>query len=306
MQVCSYTMKCDQYQFDFAKKDQSKLNELYENDALYAFFTIPKSEKYNIKISYPLALYHNDLASIQKTLWIKFILALLVLSALALFFTFYSLKPIRKALQINTEFIKDILHDFNTPITAMVLNLKMFQDEHEKKDPFIDRVSHSVDTILLLQNNLKSFLHHSPTQRYEVDIAALAKKRMHMIQNIYPKLTYTFKADNVLKKVTNAELLTRILDNLLSNAAKYNRVNGEVSLSITGETLTIKDTGKGIKNVERSLQRYYKEQDRGIGLGLHIVQKLTDELKIKINIASKIDVGTEFILDFSALDGVAK
>lgn len=86
MQVCSYTMKCDQYQFDFAKKDQSKLNELYENDALYAFFTIPKSEKYNIKISYPLALYHNDLASIQKTLWIKFILALLVLSALASFF----------------------------------------------------------------------------------------------------------------------------------------------------------------------------------------------------------------------------
>lgn len=302
MQVCSYTMSCEQYIFDFAPKDNTKLNELYEHNELYAFFAIPKSEKYNIKISYPRELYKKDLKSIRKTLWIKFVLAMFILSGFSLFFTFYSLQPIRKALQLNTEFIKDILHDFNTPITAMVLNLKMFQDKHKEKDPFIEKVSHSVNTILLLQNNLKSFLHHSPTQSQEVNIGSLAKKRLSMIQHIYPKLTYDFKADNALIKVTHNELLTRILDNLLSNAAKYNRVKGKVSVHITGDTLHIKDTGKGIKNVNKSMQRYYKEQDRGIGLGLHIVQKLTDELNIKVTIESTVDVGTEFMLDFSALD----
>ncbi len=126
------------------------------------------------------------------------------------------------------------------------------------------------------------------------------------MQNIYPKLTFTFKSDNALIKVTNDDLLTRILDNLLSNAAKYNSPKGEVTLTILGDTLSIKDTGKGIKDIDKVLQRYYKEQDRGLGLGLHIVQKLTNELNIKMTIDSQVDVGTEFILDFRALEKEGK
>jgi signal transduction histidine kinase len=301
MQVCSYTMKCVQFSFDFAPKDKTKLNELYEDTELYAFFTIPKSEKFNIKISYLKQSFVNDMKNIRETLWIKFILATLLLFGISLFFTFYSLRPIRKALKLNDEFIKDILHDFNTPITSMVLNMKMFQEE-KGKDPYIQRVSHSLDTILLLQNNLKSFLHHSPSQNVKVDIASLAKKRLNNMQNIYPKLTFTFIQHNELTKVTNEELLTRILDNLLSNAAKYNKRKGSIILTVQEDILSIKDTGKGIKDIHKVLERYYKEQERGLGLGLHIVQKLTQELNIEMNIHSKVAVGTEFILDFIFLE----
>jgi len=304
MQICSYTMECPQFNFDFETKNKYRPNELYEKTGLYAVFSIPKSEKFNIKISYPEQNYIQDMKEIRKIFWIKFTLATLLLFAIALFFTFYSLNPIRKALQLNDEFIKDILHDFNTPITSMVLNIKMFQEENKTKDPFIQRVSHSVDTILHLQNNLKSFLHHSPSQNLEVDVATLAQKRMGVMQNIYPKITFNFKATDALKKLTNDDLLTRILDNLLSNAAKYNRSNGEVNITVTGERVSIEDTGKGIKEIDKVLQRYYKEQDRGLGLGLHIVQKLTNELNIKMTIDSKIDIGTVFILDFSALEDV--
>lgn len=304
MQVCSYTMDCPQFSFDFETKNKYRSNELYGETDLYAFFSIPRSEKFNIKISYPEQNYIQDMKEIRQILWIKFILATLLLSAIALFFTFYSLNPIRKALRLNDEFIKDILHDFNTPITSMVLNIKMFQDEHKTKDPFIQRVSHSVDTILHLQNNLKSFLHHSPSQNLEVDVVALVQKRMHAMQNIYPKITFNFNASNTLKKLTNDDLLTRILDNLLSNAAKYNRTDGKVNITISGEKLSIEDTGKGIKEIDKVLQRYYKEQDRGLGLGLHIVQKLTNELNIKMTIESKIDIGTVFTLDLSALEDV--
>jgi len=300
MQVCSYTMKCVQFTFDFAPKDKTKLNELYEDTELYSFFTIPKSEKFNIKLSYPTQSFVKDIKTIRQTLWVKFILATLLLFGIALFFTFYSLRPIRKALKLNDEFIKDILHDFNTPITSMILNMKMFHEE-KGEDPNIQRISHSLDTILLLQNNLKSFLHHSPSQNVKVDIASLAKKRLDSMQNIYPKLTFTFIQHNELEKVTNEELLTRILDNLLSNAAKYNKREGTITLTIHEDILSIKDTGKGIKDIHKVLQRYYKEQERGLGLGLHIVQKLTQELNIKINIHSSVDIGTKFILDFSFL-----
>ncbi len=301
MQLCSYMMNCKQFTFDFSPKDAHKRNILYEDNGYYSYFEIPKSQKYLMKISYPAAAVQEDLSKIRRILMIKFLFATLLLLLIAFLFTLYSLKPIRTALRINDEFIKDILHDFNTPITSMVLNLKMFQQE-KGEDPFIKRVTHSVDTMLLLQNNLKSFLHHSPSQNSEVDIAALAKKRLEFIENLYPKIRFVYEKKSDLTKWTNEELLTRILDNLLSNAAKYNRPHGSVRLTITNGSLSITDTGKGIEDTQKAMQRYYKEQERGIGLGLHIVQKLANELNIALTIHSRSGKGTEVTLDFAAIE----
>lgn len=301
MEVCSYTMKCEKFIFDFSKKNKKALNQLYDNDGIHAYFKMPKSENFNLKISYPEKNFIHDLSSIKKSLLLKFILATFLLLVLALLFTLYSLTPIRKALKLNDEFIKDILHDFNTPITSMILNIKMLEEESEK-NTFIQRISHSINTIMLLQNNLKSFLQHSPSQNIEVNLALLCKKRLNFIQSIYPKLTFTYTSYNELKKVTNEESFTRILDNLLSNAAKYNKPQGTVSLTVLNETICIKDTGKGIKNLDKVWDRYYKEQDRGLGLGLSIVKKLTSALDIDIEINTQKNVGTNIILNLENLD----
>ena len=300
MQLCSYSLECEQFSFDFAPQSENILNKLYDNNGTHAYFTIPKSKKYYMKITYAADTLHADIKSILHSLWIKFILASLLLFVVALFFTFYSLNPIRKALRLNDEFIKDILHDFNTPITSMILNIKMLKDD-KGEDPSITRLTKSIDNLLRLQNNLKSFLHNSPSQSQNVDIAVLAEDRLKNIQNIYPDLAYIFQKENDLMKMTNHELLTRILDNILSNAAKYNKTNGEVRVTISNEIVTIEDTGKGIKNVDKVLHRYYKEQDRGISLGLHIVNKLCNELNIGIQIQSKINQGTKITLNFQHL-----
>ena len=300
MQLCSYSLTCEQFSFDFSPQDKNILNTLYDTNGTHAYFTIPKSKKYYMKISYAEDKIHNDIQNITQTLWFQFIIASLLLLGVALFFTFYSLNPIRKALRLNDEFIKDILHDFNTPITSMILNIKMFKDE-KGEDPYVSRLSKSIDNILLLQNNLKSFLHNSPSQSQNVDIALLAQERLKNIEHIYPKLAYIYDKQNELVKNTNHELLMRILDNILSNAAKYNKVNGEVRVTIALETVTIEDTGKGIKDVHKVLHRYYKEQDRGLGLGLHIVNKLCNELNIGMSIQSQINSGTKIILNFQHL-----
>ena len=302
MQVCSYSLDCEQFTFDFAPQSKNILNKLYDDNGTYAYFTIPKSKKYYMKIAYAENKLLTDIKDITQTLWVKFILASLLLLGVALFFTFYSLNPIRKALRLNDEFIKDILHDFNTPITSMILNIKMFKDE-KGDDPYISRLSKSIDNILLLQNNLKSFLHNSPSQNQNVDIGLLVEERLVNIRNIYPKIKFTFDKYNDLLKNTNQELLIRILDNLLSNAAKYNKPNGEVKLNIFNDILTIEDTGIGIKDVNKVFQRYYKEHDRGLGLGLHIVKKLCNELNIGMSIESEINHGTTILLNFQYLKG---
>ncbi len=300
MQVCSYTLACEDFTFDFVSKEKGKPNTLYGTDELCSYFSIPKSDKYYMKIAYPSVSFKKDMQEIITGLLVKFILATLLLLGTALFFTFYSLKPIRKALQLNDEFVKDILHDFNTPITSMVLNLKMFKEE-QGENTFAKRISHSIDTLLFLQNNLKSFLFHTPSQNSKVDIAAFANERMILMSNAYPKIIFSFSQENTLVRMTHPELLARILDNLLSNAAKYNKTNGSVTVTVRKTKVYIEDTGKGIENVEKVMHRYYKEQDRGLGLGLHIVKKFITELDIKIQIESKKEVGTTIALDFKNL-----
>ena len=300
MQVCSYTLECEDFTFDFVLTEKGKPNTLYETDELYSYFTIPKSDKFYLSITYPSASFKRDMQEIITGLLVKFILATLLLLGTALFFTFYSLKPIRKALQLNDEFVKDILHDFNTPITSMVLNLKMFKVEHGE-NTFAKRISHSIDTVLFLQNNLKSFLFHTPSQKSEIDIADFVNERMLLTANAYPKVNFSCARNNALVKVTHPEMLARIFDNLLSNAAKYNKTKGSVTVTVNHTKVFIEDTGKGIEDVEKVIHRYYKEQERGLGLGLHIVQKLITELDIQMKIVSQKGQGTTITLDFKNL-----
>jgi len=220
-----------------------------------------------------------------------------LLFCIAIVFTLYSLKPIRKALKLNDEFIKDILHDFNTPISAMILNISMF-NRAKGEDAYIKRVSQSINTMVLLQENLKTFLHQSPSQTSLVDVAKLVQERVALIASLYPKMNFIYKELSPFMVMSNKDLLTRIFDNLLTNASKYNKPNGSVIVMVSNYHITIQDTGKGIKDVKKVLQRYYREQERGLGLGLHIVQKLTQELNIELQITSEVKVGTAVSLRF--------
>ena len=298
MEVCSYTLKCERYKIGFAPKDKSHLQRLYEDKGLYAFFRLPKSKKYHMRLFYDNKRYEEDRAKILKELGAKFILSTFLLFGVAFLLTLYSLKPLRKALKVNDEFIKDVLHDFNTPITSMVLNLSML-DKKEQENPFVKRVSQGLDTIVLLQNNLKAFLASSPSHNSRVDVALVAKERLEFMATLYTNISFVYEKKSALIKVTNQDLIIRIFDNLLSNAAKYNRPKGEVKLTINRNLVSIKDTGKGIHDTSKVLERYYTEQERGLGIGLHVVNKLNQELGIVMSIESKVGVGTKITLDFS-------
>jgi signal transduction histidine kinase len=59
---------------------------------------------------------------------------------------------------------------------------------------------------------------------------------------------------------TNKDAFTRILDNLLSNAGKYNIANGNVNIVLQGSTLTIQDTGKALNTLRKCLTDIIKNK----------------------------------------------
>lgn len=302
MKLCSFDLKCTQFEIDFAPLNTDNLYKLFKDDTgLYAFFSIPRSETYAMKLTLSSERYEAQLQSIQRQLTTSYMIGILAIALVSALFSLYALYPLKKALRLTEEFSKDILHDFNTPLAALRLNVRMLQcpPSEAKK---IKRIEQSIETILALQENLRSYLEEHQLQKEPFGLYPLVQERIALIQKIYPDITFALQGGQ-MELLTNRDALTRILDNLLSNAAKYNRENGHVSVLIDTETsrLQIEDTGKGIASVDRVFERFYKEQERGLGIGLHIVKKLCDAMDISIALSSKPGIGTLFTLDLRKL-----
>jgi len=291
MKLCAYTVQCEGLKTDFVEKEKGKEeNILYKQGDFYSYFKVPTVEKYLMEVIYPKEQYLVRVEEIKRTIYHKFFFYSLFAALVALLFSLYAFMPLRKALRMNEEFVKDILHDFNTPISSMRINLKLFKREIGENQK-IERLENNIETILSLQDNLQIFLKSIPAQTEEFNLKELLEKRIRYFKILYPDIDYILSMEKVSLQ-TNKDAMTRILDNLLSNAGKYNKAQGKVSVYFREKILYIEDTGKGIKDPSRIFERYYKEQDRGIGIGLHIVKKLCDELHIAIRVKSREYEGT--------------
>lgn len=300
MRLCSFSLQCDEFQLDFAPLKKYELYKLYKNEhEISAYFSIPNSTKNALKIYLPQKKYMQEIDALEKKLVWKFFTVLFVIAILSLLFALYALSPLRRALHLTEEFIKDILHDFNTPLATLRLNVSMLKNEIGENSK-ITRIETSVQNILNLQSNLRAYLHSHAAQKELFSLKTLLLQRVSLIDNNYKDISFEITLPDIQLN-TNKDSFTRIIDNLLSNAAKYNKKNGKVLIRYEDGILKIEDTGKGIKNPKRVFERFYKEQERGIGIGLHIVKKLCEELGIKITLLSKVGVGTEFSLNLNAL-----
>ncbi|MCU7373924.1 ATP-binding protein [Paucibacter sp. O1-1] len=110
--------------------------------------------------------------------------------------------------------------------------------------------------------------------------------------------------------VSDGKRLRQVLSNLLSNAIKYNRPGGHVRarLSLRQDQLHIEveDTGVGLTAAQQAqlfqpFNRLGRERDshvQGTGLGLVIVKQMIDALRGHIQVRSRPDVGTTFVVEW--------
>ncbi len=271
-------------------KDVTQLYKLFiKKGEIYAYFDIPTSKKNVLKIIYPHKKYQKKFAKIKsRSLW-YFLISSFILLLLSIFYSFYTIRPIKKALNIMEMFLKDIIHDLNTPVSSIFLNLNILKRKSSPKA--IERIELSAKNIGSLYSNLESLIKDAKIKNEQIDLESFIKERVNYFSYIYPNIKFetTIKA-----KTINTSLVefSRIVNNLISNACKYNRENGFVKIYIDSKKLIIEDSGVGIKNPKKVFERFYKESDRGLGLGLNIVKKLIDTLGYKIEIKSKVGVGT--------------
>jgi len=301
MHLCSYSLKCKEFKIDFKEKQkQNNYMLLKSEDEILSYYPIREASDFLLKLSLSKNLYHSQMHHLHKSLILNALISLILIIFLSIFFSFYALHPLRNSLELTQEFVKDILHDFNTPISTMRLNVSLLKKEC-KENKKLQRIERSIENILLLQENLKNYLQAKECSKEVFVLSYLIQERVNMIEHNFPHLNYTVTISDKTTLSTCKKEFTRIIDNILSNASKYNKTGGFIDILYISKEhiLIIKDNGKGIKNPKKVFNRFYKEHERGLGIGLHIVKKLCQKLGIKIYLKSKLDEGTEVFITLS-------
>ena len=300
MTQCSYTLDCPKYEMDFVHDLKGQeLNHLYRGDGYYMLFTIPTSNSDYLKFSLSKEKYEQEHEKIVHDNLITYILFLMIIVLISGVFARFSLRPLNDALRLNDEFVKDMLHDFNTPLSSLKINFKILQKKFGEDDA-INRSEEAMRTIADLQSNLSYFLSHSPLSKEKLDLEATIIERVKSYKQVFPDIDFLVDISKVYLEI-NRESFLRIVDNLLSNACKYNVHNGNVHIFVQKDTLVIADSGIGIKEPQKIFDRFYKETSRGMGIGLHVVKKLCNDLDIKIEVESELKKGTKFLINLEKL-----
>lgn len=294
IEICSYRLNCKDVKLDFVLKiDKEKLFELLESkNSFYMLFKEPQFKRYLLRLSLNKKFYFKELKKLQDKVKFGLFIEIGIIIILSLVFTLFLFIPLKAAYKLNETFIKDILHDFNTPLSSLKLNLYLLQKEIGENKR-IDKLNYSIAEILSYQENLKHFLNFNVKNKEKFNLKPMIDDILEFYSISYPSIKYENRVDFIV--YTNKIAMKSILQNLISNAFKYNIKNGFIKIYIKQNKLYIQDSGVGIKNPHKVFDRFYKENERGIGIGMSIVKKLCDELKIDIQIV--VQNGTTIILD---------
>jgi len=301
MKISSFNNEPTNFIVTNVPKSSDKISNVFSfnKNQIFVLFEMKDLNNSLVKVSYPLNSFLQDRSIILEQVKNMFYQSILIMFIISILFSLYALHPLKKSLSLTNEFIKDILHDFNTPLSTVRLNARILKNKMDNKN--VERIERSVDTIVNLQNNLRTYLESKIKESEVVYVEDIILQRVDYIKGIYPHIK--FEVDIKDKRLfCYKDGLVRILDNILSNACKYNKENGEVMVSFNENyILEVKDTGVGIKKPKKIFKRFYKETSRGLGIGLHIVKKLSNEMNIGLCVKSQINIGTTFKLNLTKL-----
>ncbi len=215
------------------------------------------------------------------------------------------------------QFTSDASHEIRTPLSAIRGTLEvLIRKERESKvyEEKISEVIAQVDRMdLLLEQLLQLARIESGNAMAKKElvklsqlIAAKKEKWMQLSSGRQIKLIIDISDDAI---VTGDKLFIEvILDNLVSNAVKYGKENGNVFLiwDEALQTLFVKDDGIGFSadTLPHIFDRFFRVDPsrssniKGTGLGLSIAKKLADLQNISLRAESQPGLGSTFILNF--------
>ncbi|MFN3872398.1 MAG: response regulator [Ignavibacterium sp.] len=231
---------------------------------------------------------------------------------------FKDITELKRIELIKSQFVSMVSHELKAPIAAVYGFLKLMSDEQiqltdEQKKEYINRSMVRLDGLLKMVNDLLDISRMElKTIRREIRKICLTEIIKNILELFQIELQKTNITVNFNYEQNNfcidadADEITRLFTNIISNSIKYNRPSGSVTINIhhTGNFIVteITDTGIGMKEDEKKklFSEFFRAKNEftknisGTGLGLSIVKRIVDSYSGKIEVESEYGNGTTF------------
>ena len=226
-------------------------------------------------------------------------------------FSFLLLRNFSKPFQkLNTQldnFIKDSMHEINTPLSIINLNADLFANKYGE-NKYLNRMKSAAKTLATIYNDMDYLVKQGKVEHkfQEIDLSDFIQNRVDYFQEVANLKEVELQInieDNIIYKFSKTKL-QRLIDNTLSNAIKYShhQCNVDVILYETNDVIIfiVEDHGVGIENIDKIFSRYYRENNAkgGFGIGLNIVKQIIEEEGIHLEVTSVLNKGTIFKYTF--------
>lgn len=266
---------------------------------------IKEPESYYLGSKYVIVEIEDDniwFTNIKYKMLFWFLFSFILLLFVGYFIAKLFLKPMRDSIQMLDRFIKDTTHELNTPIAAILSNIQMINKNNidEKLAKKINRIEIGAKTISNIYEDLTfvSLNNQIISNNEKLNFSQVLNQRVDFFKSIASskKVEFILDIKDDIFIVCDIKKLSKLIDNILSNAIKYNKFQGFIKVTLKDKILIIEDSGKGMsKDNLSNLFTRYKRFDKsvgGFGIGLNIVSLIAKEYDFKIDVISKIDVGT--------------
>lgn len=216
--------------------------------------------------------------------------------------------------ETRQQFISDVSHEFQTPLTAIqgfatILKNEKLNDEQRQK--YADIILfHSKRLSTLAKNMLQLTLLDGEDVKLEVSEFSLIEQLNRVIETqdnfaLSKNIEIEFEIPkNDIRIEADEARLEQVWINLINNAIKYTHDDGVVMIKVKRTSkeveVSIEDTGVGMSKeaISHIFERFYRQDKsrsvEGNGLGLSIVKRIVDLHQGRIDVVSREEGGSRF------------
>lgn len=203
------------------------------------------------------------------------------------------------------ELASGVGHELRNPLNvirncAYLLNMSLTDKKDEEALNTLKVLDKQIDTANKIVTDLLDFTRIKPPSLIKIDLNNLINESLSWV-TVPKNITMTTNLNgNSLQVKTDAEQISRVFTNIISNAIQAMNGKGELKIDTGIEDslawIQFADTGCGIpeENLEKIFEPLFTTKPKGIGLGLAITKRLVEQNGGKIEVASQIDKGTTF------------
>ncbi len=242
-------------------------------------------------------------APIYEKVAIILLSIIIMIFLLSLYFLNRFALPFKRLNERLDRFIKDSMHEINTPLSIINVNVDLHNRKYEPSK-YLQRIKAAAKTLSTIYDDMDYLIKNQRVafEPESIELGSFLRERVHYFEEVANMKAISLHVSycDEVKIRFNPTQLQRLIDNNISNAIKYSNPEGKVEIALTckenGCEMMFKDYGVGMKKPEQIFERYYRESGKvgGFGIGLNIVKSIMDQYGVTLELDSVYGEGSCF------------